>query len=419
MRLEQPSEVLTLGCLIPGLADPADGPLIGGHTGLAVDEQVGRAGGGALVQTGIDEMADQLGDLGGLDELNLTVLLDLVHAAGELGNARRHGPMLRSTAPARAGEDVSTPCSTLPESPEIPSHLRRSKVSQISFQSDPSGIESETVASTKVLGSDKMKAQKLPSPKQEEKPMPVRKKKSDTTANVHTTSGGRKVSVVLPAELAERVERLADVRGDRLTTTVVRLIEAGERQAHEAIREDALSSLRTELLALVGDLGGQVRREVQAQSHRLSHLLVRTSLESMSARLTAGHVLFKLYAHDQEKAQELYGSTWKQAVERLKNPTPGVRETMNQIVEGAGSQEPAALVSLAAATRQLQQGLGAVAVLAERVEALEGQETGTQASVGELTKQVQTLARSVAVAVAKLEAAEEEARSKPKGFFAR
>lgn len=249
--------------------------------------------------------------------------------------------------------------------------------------------------------------------------MLVRKKKSDDTANVHTTSGGRKVSVVLPAELAGRVERLADTRGDRLTTTVVRLIEAGERQAHEAIRDDALSSLRTELLELVGDLGGQVRREVQAQSHRLSHLLVRTSLESMSARLTAGHVLFKLYAGDQEKAQELYGSTWKQAVERLKNPTPGVRETLNQIVEGAGAQEPAALVSLAAATRQLQQGLGAVTVLAERVEALEGQEGGTQVSLGELTKQVQALTRSVTVALTKLETAEEEARQKPKGFFTR
>ena len=249
--------------------------------------------------------------------------------------------------------------------------------------------------------------------------MPVRNKKSDATANVHTTSGGRKVSVVLPAELAERVERLADVRGERLTTTVVRLIEAGERQAHEAIRDDALSSLRTELLELVGDLGGQVRREVQAQSHRLSHLLVRTSLESMSARLTAGHILYKLYANDQEKAQELYGSTWKQAVERLKNPTPGVRETLNLITEGAGAQEPAALVSLAAATRQLQQGLGAVTVLAERVEALEGQGRGTQASVSELTKHIQALARSVALAVGKLDAAEEEARSRPKGLFGR
>jgi len=246
--------------------------------------------------------------------------------------------------------------------------------------------------------------------------MPVRKKRSDDTANVHTSSGGRKVSVVLPAELAERVERLADTRGDRLTTTVVRLIEAGERQAHEAIREDALNSLRTELLELVGDLGGQVRREVQAQSYRLSHLLARTALEAMAARLTSGHVLYKLYAGDQEKAQQLYGSTWNQAVERLKNPTPGVRETLNLIVEGAGAQEPAALVGLAESARQLQQGLGAVAALAGRVEALEA---ATQTGLAELGRQLQTVNRSIVVAVAKLEAAEEEIRSKPKGLFSR
>ncbi|CAM3758786.1 hypothetical protein [Deinococcus frigens] len=103
--------------------------------------------------------------------------------------------------------------------------------------------------------------------------MPPRKKQSDPSANVNTTSGGRKVSVVLPAELAERVERLADVRGDQLTTTVVRLVEARERQAHEVIREDALSTLRTELLEMVQGMGGQVRKEVKAQGHRLSHLL--------------------------------------------------------------------------------------------------------------------------------------------------
>ena len=118
--------------------------------------------------------------------------------------------------------------------------------------------------------------------------MPVRKKKSDGDETVRTTSGGRKVSVVLPAELAERVERLADARGDRLTTTVVRLIQAGETQVHEAIREDALSSLRTELLGTVRELGGQVHKEVQAQAHRLSHLLARTALGGGLRKLPPG-----------------------------------------------------------------------------------------------------------------------------------
>lgn len=246
--------------------------------------------------------------------------------------------------------------------------------------------------------------------------MPPRKKQSDPTANVNTTSGGRKVSVVLPAELAERVERLADVRGDRLTTTVVRLVEAGERQAHEAIREDALASLRTELLEMVEGLGVQVRGEVKAQGHRLSHLLARTALESMAGRLTAGHALYKLYASDQDKAKQLYGSAWNQAVEKLKNPTPGVRTTLNEISEGAGAQEPAALVSLAEAARQLQQGLGVVSTLAQRVEALEGQEKLTQSGVGKLGDQIMTLTGQLIIAIGHLQDAEEEAR-KPRGMF--
>ena len=246
--------------------------------------------------------------------------------------------------------------------------------------------------------------------------MPPRKKQSDPTANVNTTSGGRKVSVVLPAELAARVERLADVRGDRLTTTVVRLVEAGERQAHEAIREDALASLRSELLAMVEELGLKTRNEVKAQGHRLSHLLARTAIESMAGRLTAGHALYKLYGSDQEKAKQLYSSTWNQAVEKLKNPTPGVRTTLNEISEGAGAQEPAALVSLAEVTRQLQQGLGVVSALVGRVEALEGQEKLTQSGVGKLGDQIMTLTGQLIIAIGHLQDAQEEA-SKPRGMF--
>ncbi len=246
--------------------------------------------------------------------------------------------------------------------------------------------------------------------------MPPRKKQSDTTANVTTTSGGRKVSVVLPAELAERVERLADVRGDRLTTTVVRLVEAGERQAHETIREDALATLRTELLEMVEGLGVQTRNEVKAQGHRLSHLLARTALESMAGRLTAGHALYKLYGSDQEKAKQLYGSAWNQAVEKLKTPTPGVRATLNEISEGAGAQEPAALVGLAEATRQLQQGLKVVSALVGRVEALEGQEKLTQGSMGELTGSIHKLTVQLLTAITHLQDAQEEA-SKPRGMF--
>lgn len=254
--------------------------------------------------------------------------------------------------------------------------------------------------------------------------MRVRKKMSDGDETVRTSSGGRKVSIVLPADLAERVERRADARGDRLTTTVVRLIEAGEKQADEGIREDAFSSLRTELLAEVAKGSAQAKREVQAQAHRLSHLLVRSAIESVAARLTASHVLFKMYADEEEEAKRLYNSAWSDAVRRLREPTPSVRQTMNLIVEGAGAQEPTALVGLAAATRELRQGLEVVATLAARVDALESQVEAqgrqaqtTQKALGELNTTMQNLTKAVNGAVVRLATAEEEARTQPRGIF--
>jgi hypothetical protein len=248
--------------------------------------------------------------------------------------------------------------------------------------------------------------------------MPPRKIKSDGTENVHTTSGSRKVSVVLPPALAARVERLADVRGERLTTVVVKLIEAGERQTHEDLRTDALASLRTELLSLVGDLGQQVRREVQGQAHRLSHLLARTALESMAARNTSGQILFKLYG-DQDRARELYASGWTQAVERLKNPSPGVRQSLNEVAASSGELEPGLLSHLAHSTQELRSTLAAVPALAEQVAALEEQEHATQTQLTEVQNRIRQMQQAVLSAVASLNHAEEEFRNKPKGLFNR
>jgi len=230
------------------------------------------------------------------------------------------------------------------------------------------------------------------------------------------------VSVVLPADLAERVERLADSRGDRLTTTVVRLIQAGEQQAHQGVREDALTSLRTELLGTVKELGGQVHKEVQAQAHRFSHLLARTALESIASRLTTSYVLFTVHKNRQE-AEALYSGAWTQSIERLRHPSPGVRESLNQIAAGAGDQDTGALADLAAAVREVRQGLQAINALAGRVEALEQkmgqQETGTLKGVQELATQVGNLSYSVDLAIRKLTAAEKQAQEKRGGLFNR
>lgn len=251
--------------------------------------------------------------------------------------------------------------------------------------------------------------------------MPVRKKMSDETATVRTAKGGRKVSVILPAELAEQVERLTDSRGDRLTTTVVSLVEVGARQVHEGVRADALSSLRTELLAEVERQGRKAQEEVKAQAHRLAHLLARTALESMATRVNTGYLLDGVY-EDQTEARNLFARGWAQAVEKLSSPSPGMRQTLNQIAAGAGEQNPGALVDLTAATRELRKGLEVVGALAQhvqtlekRIEAQEGQGTETQKAVGELKTTMQNLTRAVNGALAELLTAQEEARTQPKG----
>ena len=253
--------------------------------------------------------------------------------------------------------------------------------------------------------------------------MPVRKKMSDETATVRTAKGGRKVSVILPAELAEQVERLADSRGDRLTTTVVGLIEEGARQVHEGVRADALSSLRTELLAEVERQGKRAQEEVKAQAHRLAHLLARTALESMATRVNTGYLLDAVY-EDPTEARNLFGRGWTQAVEKLSNPSPGVRQTLNQIAAGAGEQDPGTLVDLTAATRELRKGLEVVGALAQhvqtlekRIEAQEKQGQGTQKTLGELKADMQELTKAINGAVIELMTAEEEARNRPRGFL--
>ena len=169
----------------------------------------------------------------------------------------------------------------------------------------------------------------------------------------------------------------------------------------------------------------RARQEVKAQAHRLSHLLARTALESIAGRVLTASV-FRRVTNDPARAEERYENSWNVAVQRLSQPTPAVRESLNLIAAGAGDQPTAALVRLSEATQEVQEGLEAVNLLAGRVEALESREEATGGSVDTLTKQVQELrgqVRELSVvvlrAVTKLEAAEEEARHKPRGLFGR
>ena len=86
-------------------------------------------------------------------------------------------------------------------------------------------------------------------------------------------------------------------------------------------------------------------------------------------------------------------------------------------------QDTGALADLAAAVREVRQGLKEVTALAGRVEALEKQvgqrEAASHKSVEELATQVGNLSYSVDLAVRKLTTAEKQAQEKRGGLFNR
>jgi hypothetical protein len=150
---------------------------------------------------------------------------------------------------------------------------------------------------------------------------------------VLTTAGKRKVSLVLEADLGDRLERLALLRDQSLNRLCAELIVAGESRVHEAARLDAVGVLHESLRTGQRDLEGTVIAEVRRMSGRLASLLARTALEATATRALQLQLAALEIGNKQDLAR-LKESAWRSAVGSLKDPTPAVREGLDVLVSG-------------------------------------------------------------------------------------
>lgn len=160
--------------------------------------------------------------------------------------------------------------------------------------------------------------------------MPKRVSKSD--ASVFTTSGGRKVSMVLPPEVAERVERLAVTRGTSMSKICVELILAGESAVHDQARRDAVAVLQEVLENSQKKNKEDVERAIRMMSGRLANLLARTALEAISTRYASLYALAETVQW--EKVKAINEKSWENAVGSLNKPSNKIREAMQLLLEG-------------------------------------------------------------------------------------
>jgi hypothetical protein len=222
---------------------------------------------------------------------------------------------------------------------------------------------------------------------------------------VLTTAGKRKVTLVLEAELGDRLERLCLLRNQSLNKLCAELIVAGEGLVHEAARADAVGALRAELRAGQRDLEGTVYAEVRKMSGRLAGLLARTALEATAARSLQLRTLSLEYQKDE--VERLKEGSWKSAVSSLKSPGPAVREGLDALVAGVD------LVG----SEALPRALGVVEGLVSRLEGnLVKFGEGVERRLGGVTAEVNAMQRQVSSLTAELAGMRNDL-SKRRGLF--
>lgn len=208
-----------------------------------------------------------------------------------------------------------------------------------------------------------------------------KRKSEQSTSSVLTTSGKRKVSLVLEPELGDRLERLALLRNQSLNKLCAELIVAGESLIHEEARADAVVVLEGKLEGHQEALERLVKSEMGKMSGRLASLLARTALEATATRALQLRVL-GLQVNDQQEVTRLKDSAWKAAVGSLKDPTPALRESLDALVSG---------VSISG-TEALPRALGVVEALVSRLEGNLGKlERGVGQNVGSVQADVKAL----------------------------
>jgi metal-responsive CopG/Arc/MetJ family transcriptional regulator len=130
----------------------------------------------------------------------------------------------------------------------------------------------------------------------------------------------------LDATTAEQVKGVARARGESQNAAAVYLLEEGLKAQLDGQSAAAVESLAQELRAAVA---GQQKAH-DAQVHRLAYLLTRCVLESLATRNVA-NALLSVNGVDKASILSVTDAAWTSAVSTLKNPSPAMREALEEL----------------------------------------------------------------------------------------
>ena len=222
----------------------------------------------------------------------------------------------------------------------------------------------------------------------------------------------QRVTVTLAAPQAATLKLLAGEAGVTISAFCAHVLERYAVQDQQVMATDAFKLL---IGSELDKLREEQRTETRAQMHRLSHLLARTALESIATRAIGGFLLQQKM--DEDTARKYYQQSWKVAVDALKRPSEGVKQSLNELIAGAGQQDPGVVMALRASNEAVRGELNRVAELEATVTTLQQQQHELIQVMNRQLRQMQETQTSMTRAIAALNQAEQDWHEKPKRLF--
>ncbi|TSA79535.1 hypothetical protein FNU79_17750 [Deinococcus detaillensis] len=134
------------------------------------------------------------------------------------------------------------------------------------------------------------------------------------------------LSVRVTPTTAQHLKSVATSQKTSKNAAIEYVIERGLASLIDESQTAALGVLFDRL----EDVAQQAQQEHNRQTHRLAHLLSRTTLEGIATREMMTAFLTQVLKID---ARPISEAAWTTAVDRLSSPSPQIRETMRQILK--------------------------------------------------------------------------------------
>lgn len=136
------------------------------------------------------------------------------------------------------------------------------------------------------------------------------------------------LTVRVDATTAEQIKGVAKARGESQNAAAVYLLEEGLKAQLDGQSAAAVESLAQELRAAVA----AQQHAHDTQVHRLAYLLTRCVLESLATRNVA-NALLSVNGVDKGSILNVTDAAWTSAVNTLKNPSPAMRQALEELTK--------------------------------------------------------------------------------------